>query len=144
MRADVHMHTNFSHDSEALPEEMIQGAIQKGLEMLCITDHFDKDNMEWGAEDIFDPEAYFQVLRPLQEKYRGKIRVNIGVEIRDAPYLAPFYQEFVEKYPFDFVIGSVHSIWEAGHCCGQCVRGTNGRRSVPGDIRGDAGRCPPA
>ena len=52
MRADVHMHTNFSHDSEALPEEMIQGAIQKGLEMICITDHFDKDNMEWGAEDI--------------------------------------------------------------------------------------------
>ena len=33
MRADVHMHTNFSHDSESSPEEMIQGAIEKGLEV---------------------------------------------------------------------------------------------------------------
>ncbi|MBS5131671.1 MAG: histidinol-phosphatase HisJ family protein [Lachnospiraceae bacterium] len=123
MRADVHMHTNFSHDSEALPEEMIQGAIQKGLEMICITDHFDKDNMEWGAEDIFDPEAYFQVLRPLQEKYQGKIRVNIGVEIGMQPYLAPFYQEFVEKYPFDFVIGSVHSIWRRDIAAGSVFEG---------------------
>ena len=57
MRADVHMHTNFSHDSESSPEEMIQGAIEKGLEVICFTDHFDKDNMSWGLEDIFDPEA---------------------------------------------------------------------------------------
>ena len=34
MRADVHMHTNFSHDSESSPEEMIQGAIDKGLEVI--------------------------------------------------------------------------------------------------------------
>ena len=34
MRADVHMHTNFSHDSEATPEQMIEGAIQKGLEVI--------------------------------------------------------------------------------------------------------------
>ena len=54
MRADVHMHTNFSHDSESSPEEMIQGAIEKGLEVICFTDHFDKDNMSWGLEDIFD------------------------------------------------------------------------------------------
>ena len=62
MRADVHMHTNFSHDSESSPEEMIQGAIEKGLEVICFTDHFDKDNMSWGLEDIFDPEAYFQAM----------------------------------------------------------------------------------
>ena len=47
------MHTNFSHDSEATPEQMIEGAIQKGLEVICFTDHYDKDNMSWGPEDIF-------------------------------------------------------------------------------------------
>ena len=73
MRADVHMHTNFSHDSKSSPEEMIQGAIEKGLEVICFTDHFDKDNMSWGLEDIFDPEAYFQAMIPLREKYRGAL-----------------------------------------------------------------------
>ena len=37
MRADVHMHTNFSHDSKSTPEEMILGAIAKGLQAVRIT-----------------------------------------------------------------------------------------------------------
>ena len=44
MRADVHMHTNFSHDSKSAPEEMILGAIAKGLQAVCFTDHHDKDD----------------------------------------------------------------------------------------------------
>lgn len=109
MRADVHMHTNFSSDSESSPEEMIQGALQKGLEVICFTDHYDKDNMAWGAEDIFDPEEYFRVLPPLSEKYRDRLDVRIGVELGLQPHLGDHYREFVKKYPFDFVIGSVHS-----------------------------------
>lgn len=110
MRADIHMHSNFSHDSEHTPEEMILGAIDKGLKIICFTDHYDKDDFAWGPEDVFDPEAYFKVMKPLQEKYKDKIDMRIGVEIGMQPYLEPFYKEFVNKYPFDFVIGSVHSI----------------------------------
>lgn len=110
MRADVHMHSIFSSDSESYPEEMILGAMEKGLEMLCFTDHYDKDNRDWGAEDIFEPEEYFRVLVPLREKYKGRIDVRIGVETGLQPHLAPYYAEFVKKYPFDLVIGSVHSI----------------------------------
>lgn len=110
MRADVHMHSTFSHDSDTSPEGMVQGAIEKGLEMICFTDHFDKDNMAWGPEDIFDPEEYFRVMEPLREKYKDRIDMRIGVEIGMQPYLEPFFKEFVNKYPFDFVIGSVHSV----------------------------------
>lgn len=108
MRSDVHMHSNFSHDSEASPEEMVSGAIKKDLEMICFTDHFDKDNMAWGEEDIFDPQEYFQTLLPLQEKYRGQLDIRIGVELGLGPHLGNYYREFVSRYPFDFVIGSVH------------------------------------
>lgn len=110
MRADVHMHSNFSHDSDSSPEEMIQGAVRKGLEMICFTDHYDKDNLFWGPEDIFDPEEYFRVLEPLREAYRNQIDVRIGVEIGLLPELVDYYEKFVNQYPFDFVIGSVHSI----------------------------------
>ena len=39
MRADVHMHSSFSHDSGTAPEEMIRGAIGKGLEMILSLIH---------------------------------------------------------------------------------------------------------
>lgn len=110
MRADVHMHTEFSHDSQASPEEMIRGAMEKGLEVICFTDHYDKDNMSWGPEDIFDPEEYFRRLLLLREAYRGRIDVRIGIELGMQPHLAEYYNRFVPRYPFDFVIGSVHSI----------------------------------
>ena len=110
MRADIHMHSNFSHDSDYTPEQMILGSIEKGLKVICFTDHYDKDDFAWGQEDVFDPEEYFRVMKPLQEKYKEQIDMRIGVEIGMQPYLEPFYRQFVKKYPFDFVIGSVHSI----------------------------------
>lgn len=109
MRADVHMHSNFSHDSEFTPEQMILGAIEKKLEVICFTDHFDKDNVAWGDEDVFEPEEYFRVLPPLREKYKDRIAVRIGVEIGLQPHLNEEYRAFTKAYPFDFVIGSVHS-----------------------------------
>lgn len=119
MRADVHMHSAFSSDSDSGPEEMILGAIGKGLEMICFTDHYDKDNTDWGPEDIFDPEEYFRILVPLQEKYKDRIEVRIGAEIGLQPYLAPYYEGFVKKYPFDLVIGSVHSIKKSDIAAGR-------------------------
>lgn len=110
MRADVHMHTSFSHDSEAEPREMIEGAIAKGLEVICFTDHYDKDYMGWGDESIFDADAYFGTLRPLQEEYRDRIDIRIGVELGMQPRLGDFFTEFTKKYPFDFVIGSLHVV----------------------------------
>lgn len=110
IKADIHMHTDFSHDSEHTPEEMIKGAAAKGLFAICFTDHYDKDNMEWGPEDIFEPDRYFEVMKPLREKYSGKVDVGIGVEIGLRPYLGEYYEKLTGSYPFDYVIGSVHSI----------------------------------
>ena len=52
MKADVHMHSAFSNDSETRPEDMVEAAIAKGLEIICFTDHYDKDNCDWGEEAI--------------------------------------------------------------------------------------------
>lgn len=107
---DVHMHTHFSHDSEHTPEQMAEGAIEKGLKIICFTDHFDKDIVDWGEEDIFDPEKYFEKMTKVRKEYAGRLDIRIGVELGLQPYLSDYYREFVKKYPFDFIIGSVHSI----------------------------------
>lgn len=110
IQADMHMHTWFSTDSEACPRDMADEAVRKGLKTICFTDHFDKDDLEWGEEGIFDMDAYFVEMQKLQEEYAGKLNIRIGIELGLRTYLKDYYEELTKKYPFDFVIGSVHNV----------------------------------
>lgn len=110
IQADMHMHTWFSTDSEACPCDMADEAVRKGLKTICFTDHFDKDDLEWGEEGIFDVDAYFVEMQNLQEEYAGKLNIRIGIELGLRTYLKDYYEELTKKYPFDFVIGSVHNV----------------------------------
>lgn len=110
IQADMHRHTWFSTDSEACPCDMADEAVRKGLKTICFTDHFDKDDLEWGEEGIFDVDAYFVEMQKLQEEYAGKLNIRIGIELGLRTYLKDYYEELTKKYPFDFVIGSVHNV----------------------------------
>ena len=110
IQADMHMHTWFSTDSEACPRDMADEAVRKGLKTICFTDHFDKDDLERGEEGIFDVDAYFVEMQKLQEEYAGKLNIRIGIELGLRTYLKDYYEELTKKYPFDFVIGSVHNV----------------------------------
>lgn len=114
IQSDCHMHTEFSSDSETPVRSMIEGAIKKGLREICLTDHYDKDyprvpDIE-GIPFVFDPEEYCRTLAGLKEEYSDRITVRTGIEIGLQPHLGGFYRELTEKYPFDFVIGSVHLV----------------------------------
>ena len=106
MKTDLHVHTSFSGDSDASPESMIEAAIKCGLETICITDHLDEDFTE--PEFEIDFSEYFSTLKGLQEKYKGKIDVRIGMEYGFQSHLGKSCREIVKKHPFDFVIGSMH------------------------------------
>ena len=70
IKADFHTHCNFSTDSDATPEAMVWGAIEKGLTHLCLTDHMDLDypgTSKTSPLFEFDPTDYFAVLSPLKE-----------------------------------------------------------------------------
>lgn len=112
--SDFHMHTEFSADSQASPREMVERALEKGMKTICFTDHYDEDypsRQDMGLKDwIFDVDKYFQVLTSLREEYASGIDIRIGVEIGLQPHLGVFYKNLVQKYPFDFVIGSVHVV----------------------------------
>ena len=86
IQADMHMHTWFSTDSEACPRDMADEAVRKGLKTICFTDHFDKDDLEWGEEGIFDVDAYFVEMQKLQEEYAGKLNIRIGIELGPVSY----------------------------------------------------------
>lgn len=108
MKADFHIHSCFSGDSDTPLDEQIKKALDLGLDALCFTDHIDEDYPYSDVDFSLDIARYFPEISVLREKYRKQIRIYTGVELGLQPHLGIFYQEYCEKYPFDFVIGSTH------------------------------------
>ena len=106
--ADCHMHSFFSSDSEAPTEEMVKRAVELGLPAICLTDHYDMDYST--GEFQLDTPAYAAKIRELQEKYRDKIDIRFGVELGLQLHLKERMEEYVNAWPFDYVIGSMHVI----------------------------------
>lgn len=106
--ADCHMHSFFSSDSEAPTEEMVKRAVELGLPAICLTDHYDMDYST--GEFQLDTPAYAAKIRELQEKYRGRIDIRFGVELGLQLHLKERMEEYVNAWPFDYVIGSMHVI----------------------------------
>ena len=118
---DFHLHSDFSTDSEEKQENIIETAIEKGLKGLCFTDHMDlyfplTCSKKSGGDFVFDVDEYYELISNLRYRYRDSLDIRIGLEIglRDEPELRDKcikeYNEMLEKYPFDFIIGSTHIV----------------------------------
>ena len=99
MRADCHMHTSFSADAASNPVDMIESAIEKGLDTICFTDHLDYDfpkmNDKWDLTFDLDTENYLKRMQELQEEYQDRIKIRRGVELGLQPHLGQRYKEYV-------------------------------------------------
>lgn len=107
---DTHMHTGYSGDSTAEPEDMINAAIQYGLDGICITDHMDYDYPNDPELFLFDVAAQQQELCLLKEKYRDSFPVLMGIELGLQPQAVEKNRDLLKTHDFDFVIGSSHVV----------------------------------
>lgn len=112
---DFHTHTEFSADSQAPIEEMIETAIKKGLKYYGISEHINYDYDECGLkfhdQEEIDPDKYFERARFLQEKYKKDITLLVGAEFgfNDSENCKNRYLKFYEKYSPDYVVNGVHT-----------------------------------
>lgn len=116
--ADFHTHTSFSTDSQTSPSDMIEQAIALGLKKYCITDHMDYRYPHGNVGNFtFDVKEYWKTLNELKERYQNQIELLIGVELglRNEPEtkeeVRDFFRNLTKEYPFDFVLGSTHVLW---------------------------------
>ena len=109
---DFHMHSAHSADSEEEMEQMIEGALKKGMKTICFTEHYDPDFPKEKEEfDFFlDTEPYLSHFQSCKKKYEGRIELRFGVEFGLQPHLSGECHEYISAYPFDFVIGSSHIV----------------------------------
>ncbi len=107
--ADYHVHSNFSGDSQAPMEQVIERAIQLGLKKLCFTDHMDYDYPLYGdTRFVFDPEEYIFKLDQMREQYGKQLQILTGIELGLQPQVTEYYDDLMKRYDFDFAIGSTH------------------------------------
>lgn len=111
LKADYHLHSSFSEDSQAPMEKMIQQAIALGLTDLCFTEHMDMDyacRPEDPAHSFeVDTASYLSDFLKYKEQYQT-INLSFGVEIGLQPHLFLQNAAYIKQYPFDFVIASSH------------------------------------
>ena len=107
---DCHVHTAFSTDSGADPDEVIRKAEELGMPMICITDHHDIGFP--GGEFQLDIPVYRQAIKNHKERYADRIEVLCGIEMGLQAYLAEgnVIETLLSGYDFDYVIGSVHLV----------------------------------
>lgn len=108
---DTHMHSAFSGDANIAPEEMIAAAKQLSLAGITFTDHLDLDYQEEPGLFDLDTDFYCSKIQTLRAAESiNNFSVSLGIELGLQPHLATTYQDLLEKYPFDYIIGSTHVI----------------------------------
>ena len=103
MFADYHVHTEFSDDSVYPMEDVTRDALQMGMDEICITDHVD-----YGVKEDWDSGK--MILYRGTEQYEGRIRIRTGMEFGVQMHTIPQYEALFARYPFDFIILSVHQV----------------------------------
>lgn len=111
---DYHTHTDASGDGCTPVHEMIQGAVDMGVEEICITSHYDADYPLAPDLDFdIDAQAYAADVLAAQKAYAGRIRVKLGIEVGMMAGRAQTFSKIRQKLngiPFDFIIGSCHYV----------------------------------
>lgn len=99
IKHDFHIHTVFCDGSDSA-EDVVTSAIERGFESIGFSAHsyvaFDRSS----CMSREGTAAYIKTINELKEKYKGKIKIFLGIE-----------QDFYSDEPsdeYDYVIGSVH------------------------------------
>lgn len=111
--ADCHVHSEFSSDSDTPVNAVVEQAVKTGMTYFYLTDHHDIDfpvDAAGGLDFQLDTPTYLERLSGLKEQYQDKIEVRTGVELGLMPHITEKLLAYVQKYNFDFIIGSSHLV----------------------------------
>jgi histidinol-phosphatase (PHP family) len=104
------MHTHHSGDSDADPVKMVNSAIEKGLDGVCFTDHYDYGYPEDPTLFLLDFDSYRDEIEAVRAQFDGSFPVRWGIELGLMPEALEENLRVTKSYPFDFVIGSSHVV----------------------------------
>ena len=114
-RFDHHIHSSFSYDAgpDCTIGAIIEAALAKGLDGIAVTDHLDPlwpDDSDPSWLDVPAYEKGLDEAEATNAANAGRLLFSKGIELGFIPGEAlEICEEAVSAYPYDFVLGSVHS-----------------------------------
>ena len=105
---DMHTHSDNSPDGVHSPMYMCEHAVARGLRGIAITDHCEIDKFieHKYASTVF--HSFFECAKA-RNAFEGQLLVLIGLEIGQHLSNVDLCKKLLDKYPYDFVLGSVHT-----------------------------------
>ena len=107
---DMHMHSNFSFDSDMTMEAAARRSISLGLSGIAFTDHLDVNYTADGSDVYYDFEQYLDAVSKVKEEFKGKLEILSAVEVGLQPHVVNENIKRLSGFEFDYKIGSTHLI----------------------------------
>lgn len=111
---DMHIHTEFSCDSDAKMEDYIEKAKTSGIGTICFTDHVDLNINDYGY-NYYSADRFWRQFNEIKNNVDVPVEILAGIEFGE-PHLYEKNLKELTKYPYDFVIGSIHWIGDMFPC----------------------------
>jgi len=110
IQCDYHMHTPLCKHAQGPMEAYVERGIELGLREIGFSDHNPlpggrSANVRMEESEI---DYYVERVTELRFRYRGKIDVMLGLEMDYLEGLEDYLAQQLAKYPWDYVIGSIH------------------------------------
>ena len=112
--ADMHCHTEYSHDSSCPLEDMFKAQRERGAAVFAVTDHCDM-NAPAGFDSVTPIKTAAAAVRALNAGYDGTCMGLVGVELAESFWKPELYAAVRDLTDYDVIVGSVHSVQYPGH-----------------------------
>lgn len=108
LTADMHTHSESSHDSQCPISDMYNSQLKKGTEIFAVTDHFDAES--YNDYDIFTPilKSKENIERLCEQTQTDNIL--FGIEMSECFRFPKVYEKVSSMTQYDVIIGSVHLV----------------------------------
>lgn len=114
---DYHIHTKYCNHAVGDMEDYIKSAISKGIDEMGFSDHYPMfycpSSLPFLNEYSMKLEEfplYLSSINRMKNKYHNSIEIKTGVEVDYLKNKEKFLRNEINKYDFDYIIGSVHII----------------------------------
>lgn len=109
---DYHTHTVRCKHAEGSMEEYVESACAQGFSEMAFTDHIPMEHpmlspFSMSADEL---EGYVDEVLALKERYKERIGIKLGIEADFTEGTEEYIQSVIDSYPFDLVLGSVHTM----------------------------------
>ena len=112
---DCHCHSEWSFDGRESTDDICRKAVEKGIDVIAITDHCEAngwnnpDESEFGNFAELIPQSVAH-MKESQKKYAGKVKLLRGIELGQAMQDLEAAEKSLALDDFDFVLASVHNV----------------------------------